>query len=142
MGTWRDDGNQSSVTYDGTDVAMFGDAGNIDHIAASGKDSDVYGPATLPSYGTYNGSPLEIVTQGTALLSIHANPGKHQLTMTQGGWTAGSTVKYVYQGSTSTVSDNEKVPAILYGYSCTATTLTWTTAGKVFDTETRQSTSP
>jgi hypothetical protein len=46
-----------SVTYDGTNVATFGGAGNIDHIAASGKDTDVYGPGTLPSYGTYNGTP-------------------------------------------------------------------------------------
>jgi hypothetical protein len=143
VGTWRDDGGHSTATYDGTTVQMTGEAGNVDHIAASGTDTDIFGPDTFPEYGTYNGNTLEVELQGEQMLTIHANPRKHELTYVNMGWTVGSSSKYVYQGSTTSGTFNKPSTApVTEGYRCTATTFTWLLHGKVVDTETRLSTKP
>ena len=143
VGTWQDNGGHSTTTYNSTTVQLTGGGGNLDHIAASGTDNDVFGPTSLPFYGTYNGSTLEEALQGEQVLSLRANPGKHQLTFVSRGWTVGSTVKYVYQGSTTTGTFNTPTSTpTVDGYRCTASTLTWLAKGKVTDTETRASDKP
>jgi hypothetical protein len=143
VGTWRDNGGHVTTTYNGTTVPMYGGAGDVDHIAASGTDTDLYGPSTFPSYGTYGGSTLAMEIQGEQTLTIHANPGKHQLTAVYNGWTVSSTIRYVYQGSTTDGTFNKPSPTpTTYSYRCTASTLTWIYQGKVNDTETRQSDQP
>jgi hypothetical protein len=143
VGTWRDNGGQSTTTYDGTTVSMYGGAGNEDHIAASGADTNVFGPDTLPLYGTYNGSTLEEALQGERLMTLHANSRDHQITMVEHGWTVDSTDKYVYQGSTTTGTFNKPSSApTTEGYRCTSTTLTWLVKGKATDTEARVSDKP
>jgi hypothetical protein len=122
---------------------MYGSEGNVDHIAASGVDTDVYGPDTFPEYGTYNGSTLEVDLQGEAKQIIHAHPSKHTASVLADGWTVGSTAKYVYQGSTSQgYFDKPSTKPVTQGYRCTATTLVWTEKGKTTETETRVSTKP
>ena len=122
---------------------MYGSAGNVDHIAASSVDTDVYGPDTFPEYGTYNGSTLEVDLQGEARQIIHAYPSKHDASVLADGWTVGSTAKYVYQGSTTQgYFDKPSTKPITEGYRCTATTLIWTEKGKTVETETRVSTKP
>ena len=59
VGTWRDHGYHTTTKYNGVTVQLTGGSGNVDHITASGTDTDVYGPNALPFYGTYNGSTLE-----------------------------------------------------------------------------------
>lgn len=143
VGTWRDNGGHSTTNYNGTSVPVSGSAGNLDHIAASGTDTDVYGPNVFPEYGTYDGSTLEVEIQGEQTITIHANPRKHQLTAVFNGWTVSSTSKYVYQGSTTsgTFGKPDTKP-VTFGYRCTAATLTWISQGKVNDAETRVSDTP
>jgi hypothetical protein len=143
VGSWRDDGGQATAIYNGTTVQMTGEAGNVDHIAASGTDTDIFGPDVLPEYGTYHGNPLEVELQGEQMLTLRANLGKHELTYVNMGWTVGSSSKYVYQGSTTsgTFSKPSTAP-VTENYRCTATTFTWLLHGKAVDTETRLSTRP
>jgi hypothetical protein len=143
IGTWRANGVHQTAKYDGVTVQMYGSEGNVDHIAASGVDTDVYGPDTFPEYGTYNGSSLEVDLQGEAKEIIHAYPAKHNASVLADGWTVGSTAKYVYQGSTTQgYFDKPSTKPITEGYRCTATTLVWTEKGKTVETETRVSTKP
>jgi hypothetical protein len=143
VGTWRDHGYQTTTTDNGTVVQLTGRSGNVDHISAAGTDSDVYGPTSLPFYGAYNGSTLEEALQGEDIVSLHANPQKHQVTEVDHGWTVNSTSKYVYQGSTNTGTLNKPSgKPVVYGYRCTASTLTWLLKGKVNDVETRVSNKP
>jgi hypothetical protein len=143
VGTWRDHGYHTTTTYNGATVQLTGGSGNVDHITASGTDTDVYGPDVLPFYGTYNGSTLEEALQGEDMFSLHANPRNHQITKVDHGWTVSSSAKYVYQGSTNTGTfgkpDNKPVTS---GYRCTASTLSWITKGKVTDVESRVSNKP
>jgi hypothetical protein len=143
IGTWRANGSHQTAKYNGTTVQMYGSEGNVDHIAASGVDTDIYGPDTFPEYGTYNGNSLEADLQGEAKEIIRAHPSKHNASVLADGWTVGSTAKYVYQGSTSQgyFDPPSKTPTT-EGYRCTATTLTWTEKGKTVETETRISTKP
>jgi serine/threonine protein kinase len=143
VGTWQDHGYHSTTTFNGATVQLSGGSGNADHIAASGTDTDVYGPASLPFYGTSNGSTLEEAIQGEDMLRLHANPRDHQIVKVDQGWTVGSTVKYVYQGSTTSGTFNQPdTTPTTFGYRCTASTLTWIYQGKVSDTETRASNKP
>lgn len=143
VGSWRDNGGLASTTYNGISVAMSGGGGDADHIAASGTDTDVYGPDALPRYGTYNGSTLEQELQGEEIVTLRANPHKHQLTAVYHGWSVGSTNRYLYQGSTSNgVFNKPNTTPVTYGYRCAATTLTWLYQGLVHDTEARISTTP
>jgi predicted Ser/Thr protein kinase len=143
VGTWRDGGYHTTTTYNGTTVQLVGGSGNIDHISAAGTDTDVYGPSSLPFYGTYGGSTLEEALQGEEMFSLHANPRDHRATRVDHGWTVGSTTKYVYQGSTiNGIFNKPDTTPTTYSYGCTATTLTWAYKGKVDDTETRVSTKP
>jgi Protein kinase domain len=143
VGSWRDDGGQATAIYNGTTVRVTGEAGNVDHIAASGTDTDIFGPDAFPEYGTYNGNPLEVELQGEQMLTLRANLRKHELTYVNMGWTVGSSSKYVYQGSTTsgTFSKPSTAP-VTENYRCTATTFTWLLHGKAVDTETRLSTRP
>jgi hypothetical protein len=143
VGSWSDNGGHSVTEFDDTTVAMTGGAGDIDHIAASGTDTDTFGPDAFPNYGTYNGNTLEQEFQGEQVIKLHANPAKHQLTAVYTGWTVGSTSEYIYQGSTTDgVFNKPSTTPTIYSYSCTATTLTWAYHGKVTDTETRLSDTP
>jgi hypothetical protein len=143
VGTWSDNGYHTTTKWDGTTVQLAGGSGNIDHITAAGTDTDLYGPSTLPFYGTYAGSTLEETFQGEEIFSLHANPGAHRIVRVDHGWTSGSTNKYEYQGSPNTGYFNapDTTPTT-YSYSCNATTLTWAYKGKVDDVETRVSTTP
>jgi hypothetical protein len=143
VGTWRDRGYHTTTTYNGVTVPMNGGADNVDHITASGTDTDVYGPNALPFYGTYNGSTLEMALQGEEKFSLQANPRTHQITRVDHGWTVSSSARYVYQGSTNTGTfgkPNSKPVTI--GYRCTDSTLTYILKGKVNDVETRVSDKP
>jgi hypothetical protein len=143
VGSWRDQGFRTTTTWDGATVPINGGAGNVDHITRTGADTDIYGPDTLPFYGTYSGNTLEEALQGKEMYTIHASPRKHQVTKVSHGWTVGSTSKYVYQGATNTgVFNKPDTTPATFGYRCTATTLTWLYQGKVSDTETRVSTKP
>ena len=80
---------------------------------------------------------------GEDVSSLRANPRNHQITKVDHGWTVASSAKYVYQGSTNTGTfgkPNNK--PVIYGYRCTASTLTWLLKGKVNDVETRVSNKP
>jgi hypothetical protein len=143
VGSWSDDGGHSTTAFEGTTIAVTGGAGDVDHIAASGTDTDIYGPTTFPEYGTYEGSTVEQELQGEQVIKLHANPAKHQLTAVYAGWTVGSTDSYVYQGSTINGHFNPPTSTpTTYTYTCTATTLKWIYQGKVNDTETRLSNTP
>jgi hypothetical protein len=143
VGTWQDRGYHTTTTYNGATVQLSGGSGNVDHVTASGTDTDVYGPTSLPFYGTADGSTLEEAIQGEDIFSLHANPRNHQVVKVDQGWTVGSTVKYVYQGSTTTGTFNkpDSTPTA-FGYRCTASTLTWIYQGKVSDVESRVSNQP
>ena len=143
VGTWRDHGYHTTTKYLSVAVPVSGGSGNVDHITASGTDTDVYGPDALPFFGTYNGSTLEEALQGEDMISLHATPRTHRAIKVDHGWTVGSTTKYTYQGSTNTGYFNkpDTMPAT-YSYSCTATTLTWALKGKVTDVESRVSNKP
>jgi hypothetical protein len=143
VGTWQSHGNQTTTQYDGSTVTVTGGSGNVDHITAAGTDTDVYGPDTLPFYGTYEGSSLKQDTLGEDILSVHANPRTHVVTLVDRGWTEGSTNNYVYQGSNvSGIFTKPSSTPYKQGYKCTATTLTYTSAGKVVEVETRTSAVP
>jgi eukaryotic-like serine/threonine-protein kinase len=143
VGTWSDNGYHTTTKWAGTTVQLAGGSGNIDHITAAGTDTDIYGPSTLPFYGTYAGSTLEETLQGEEIFSLHANPRAHRATRVDHGWTSGSTDNYEYQGSPNTGYFNapDTTPTT-YSYSCNATTLTWAYKGKVDDVETRVSNTP
>ena len=143
VGTWRDHGYHTTTTYNGVTVQLTGGSGNVDHITASGTETDVYGSDALPFYGTYNGSTLEEELLDEDVSSLRANPRNHQITRVDHGWTVSSSAKYVYQGSTNTGTlgkpDNKPVTS---SYQCTASTLSWITMGKVTDVESRMSNKP
>jgi serine/threonine protein kinase len=142
IGTWRDSGYDTTTTYNGTTVTMHGAGGNIDHISASGADQDVYGAGTAPLYGTYQGSSLEEIDKGSVVTQVRADPATHTVSVVDRGWSPGSTVTYIYKGQTAAGSFGKPAPAPQKSsYSCTATTLKWTTAGQT-DAETRVSTTP
>jgi hypothetical protein len=144
VGTWKDGGYTTQTDWQGTEVTMKGAGGNLDHIAASGEDQDVYdGSDASALYGTYQGSQLKQVYKGTDRSVIKANPKTHTATAVGMGWTAGSTNTYVYQGQTTNGTFNKPTgKPINYTYTCTPTTLTWTSGGQLVDTETRVSATP
>jgi hypothetical protein len=143
VGTWQSHGIQEDTTFRGATVLMTGASGNVDHITAAGTDTDVYGPGTLPLYGTYEGSTLQQDWQGEDVLSMHGNPRTHVMTLVDHGWTAGSTNKYVYQGANVGGQFDKPDSTPSNGpYTCTATTLTTYYKGKPFEVETRLSTKP
>jgi hypothetical protein len=144
VGIWKDSGYTTTTNYQGTEVAMTGAGGNLDHIAASGADSDVYdGSDASALTGTYQGSQLKQVIKGTALQTIKANPKAHTAVAVGKGWAAGATNTYYYKGQTTpgTLGKASATP-VNYTYSCTPAKLTWTEDGSVVDTETRVSTTP
>jgi serine/threonine protein kinase len=142
IGTWRDGGFDTTTTYNGTTVTMRGAGGNLDHISASGTDQDVYGTGTAPLYGTYQGSSLEEIYKGSVVTQIRADPATHTAAVVDRGWSPGSTNTYVYKGQTTTGYFNKATGTPQKSsYSCTATTLKWTTGGQT-DAETRVSTTP
>lgn len=142
VGTWRDNGYDTTTTWDGTTVAMQGAAGNLDHISASGADVNTYGSGTAPLYGTYKGSTLEEVYKGTVVSTIRANPATHTASVVDHGWSSGSSNTYVYQGRSTTGYFNKATgTADKFSYTCSATTLDWIVDGKA-DAETRVSTNP
>ena len=93
VGTWRDHGYHTTTTYNGVTVQMTGGSGNVDHITASGTETDVYGSDALPFYGTYNGSTLEEELLDEDVSSLRANPRNHQITRVDHGWTVSSSAK-------------------------------------------------
>jgi hypothetical protein len=143
VGAWRDNGGATTTTFDHTTVAVQGGAGNVDHIFPSGEDQDVWGAGAQPFYGTYNGSPLELVDRGTALSTLRATPRTHKLAITEEGWTSGSTSTYLYNGQTDGGHFTPDAGEVtIDGYVCTATTLTWIVPNEGTDTETRISRTP
>jgi Protein kinase domain len=143
VGTWLSGSYQQAAYYEGTKVETTGGAGTLDHIAADGTDTETLGSDTLPFYGTYEGSSLEVEIEATDIQTMHANPQKRQVVQVDHGDTTGSTVQYVYNATTiSAVFRAPDTTPVTYGYTCTATTLTWTLNGKLTETETRQPATP
>lgn len=124
-------------------VPIRGGAGNVDHIFASGAHTDVYNTSTATFYGTYDGSTLEVTEFGTYESTIRATPRTHQATITSDGWTSGSTVTFMINGSTyGGQFDPATGQVSTVEYRCSATKLDWLSGGKVSDAETRVSTNP
>ena len=118
-------------------------AGDVDHIYPSGEDRDVFGSGSKPLYGTFDGSPLELIYQGSSLTTLRATLATHKLAITLEGWTSGSTATYLYNGETDTGHfDADAGKVNVDHYECTATTLTWIAPGFSPDTETRISRTP
>jgi hypothetical protein len=143
IGTWRDGAGANTTTWNQVTVRIRGGAGNVDHIHAGGADADVFDANTTPFYGTYDGSTLEVTEFGTYDQTIRATPSTHQATLTDRGWTSGSTVTFMINGGTYAGHFNPGTGDVSTDeYRCTATKLVWLSGGKVTDTETRVSTTP
>lgn len=140
VGTWLNGGFPSSVDWHGTNVPLYGGAGDKDHIYADGTDRDSWVVAAKLS-GTYQGRPLVEIEQGVHTWTLRAMPGSHTVSMTDDGWSPGSTARYVYGGRTHKAGF---VLAGTYsvGYRCTGSKLAWSNDGKVYETETRISDRP
>jgi hypothetical protein len=143
IGTWRDGAGAATTTWNHVTVPIRGGAGNVDHIHASGTDTDVFDTSTAPYYGTYDGSTLEVTEFGTSVSTIRATRSTHQATFTSGGWTSGSTVTFMINGGTYDGHFNPATDEVsTVGYRCSPTKLVWLSGGKVTNTETRVSTVP
>jgi hypothetical protein len=140
VGTWHDRGGLSSTLWKDQKVVMHFKGGDIDHIFATGTDSNNWKPSK-PLYGTSQGYRLKETIRGINSLKFH-KIGKGKLLVDEQGWSVNSTNKYVYRGQHSTGYLNQTGHAIQY-YRCTARKLTWLTKkGKVTGTETRVSHTP
>jgi hypothetical protein len=143
IGTWRDGAGATTTSWNHVTVPIRGGAGNVDHIRAGGADADVFDTGTAPYYGTFDGSTLEVAEFGTYESTIRATPSTHQATVTDRGWTSGSTVTFMINGGTYAGHFNPGTGDVsTVEYRCSATKLVWLSGGKVTNTETRVSTDP
>jgi len=141
VGTWRDGEGPSSTTWDGHHVAMHGSGGDIDHISATGTDEDTWGAHAKPLYGTYQGRTLKDILQGQNNLTIHVTRPGH-LSVTENGWSAGSTNKFIYEGRTYPASVNRRGAKYYYAYECTRHKFKWRVKNRTVDREVRISGTP
>lgn len=142
VGTWQDGVSDTWTTWNGTKVAMRGGEGNIDHIFATGTDNDSFGAAVAPLYGTYQGTTLEEIERGQNVWTIHATPSNHSVSVTEDGWSVGSTNTFFYDGNRYAGYFGPAGSTARYTYQCTAGSLELITGNRVVDTETRLSTTP
>ena len=123
VGTWRNGARYSSVTANGHLISLYGGAGNVDHIFATGKDDESWAQSQ-PLYGKYQGHTLKEIIRGQNTLTIRrlGTPGK--VSITEDGWSSGSSNTFSYQGGTYPGSMNNG-GASKVSYHCTAHTLVW-----------------
>jgi hypothetical protein len=143
VGTWHDNHGKTSTRWNGHQVAMRAGGGDVDHISASGIDHDNWAKS-LPIVGTYLGHRLTEKVRGENTQLIHAHTVNHHavITVTERGWSAKSSNRYVYRGKHSTGYLNQ-TGVHTYRYRCTATRLILMgPKGHVSGSETRLSTSP
>jgi hypothetical protein len=141
VGTWRDGEGHSSIRWDGHLVAMHGGEGDIDHVSADGTDEDTWGTRSKSLYGRYKGHTLKETFRGHNTLTIHATKHGHRISVTEDGWSAGSTNKYVYEGRTSSGYLSQH-GTNYYNYICTASKFKWRYKHHTVDSETRISRIP
>jgi hypothetical protein len=142
VGTWHDNAGKTTTNWDGHTVKMHAGGGDVDHIFASGIDKDNW-QSSKPIVGKYQGHKLTEQIRGHNKVRFAARPNAHpaKLTITELGWTAKSSNRFVYRGQHSTGYLNQS-GTIASTYRCTSTTLTYLMKGKVVSTETRVSTKP
>jgi len=143
IGTWLDNHGRTTTKFDGVNVVMHAGGGDVDHITATGIDHSNW-MKSQPLVGKYRGFPLTETIRGTNKQLLHASKVGHhlELTVTERGWSAGSTNTYVYRHHHRPGYLN-KIGVHTYRFRCTATTLTWMgPKGHVIGTETRQSRTP
>jgi hypothetical protein len=140
IGTWHDNPGRTTTTWNSQKVKMHYRGGDIDHISASGLDSDNWRHAKK-AVGTAQG--YKLVQQISGVNHLKFKVIRHGvLRTTELGWAKHSKNIYHYQGQRYvgylTQSGHHK-----QYYSCTAHTLSWKTKkGKVLETETRRSKKP
>jgi hypothetical protein len=143
VGTWQDSHGRSSTRWNGHRVVMRAGGGDVDHISASGIDHDDWSKS-LPLVGHYLGHKLTEKVRGHNTQLIHSLTKNHHLEMriTERGWTAHSSNRYVYRGKHSTGYLNQ-TGVNLIRYRCNANTLTFLgPKGHVTGHETRLSDQP
>jgi hypothetical protein len=140
VGTWHDNPGQTTTTWNSQKVKMHYRGGDIDHIAASGLDSDNWRHAKK-AVGTAAGYKLVEQVSGVNHLKFKVIR-KGVLRTTEKGWSSHSKNIYHYQGQRY-VGYLKQSGHHKQHYSCTAHTLTFKTKkGKVLETETRTSKKP
>jgi hypothetical protein len=143
VGTWQDSHGRSSTRWNGHRVEMRAGGGDVDHISASGIDHDDWSQSR-PLVGHYLGHKLTEKVRGHNTQLIHSATKHHhlQMTVTEQGWTAHSSNRYVYRGKHSKGYLNQTGVHVIR-YRCTSTTLTLLgPKGHVTGHETRLSDTP
>jgi hypothetical protein len=142
IGTWHADREVSQTNYNGTMVTMRSRGGDVDHIGKSGIDRDNWKHST-PAVGRLQHHRLTERIRGVnrSRLRVARHQGKRILTITELGWSKGSSNRFVYRGKHSRgyLSQNGSTRV---RYRCTATRLTVLRHGKVVVIETRLSRKP
>ncbi|HTW21152.1 MAG TPA: hypothetical protein VME70_13180 [Mycobacteriales bacterium] len=124
VGTWLAGHSRTRTEFDGHSVVMHAGGGDVMHVTKSGTNHDNW-KKSLPLTGHFQGHPLTEVIRGTNTQLLHATKvGKHlELTVTERGWSAGSTNRYTYRGH-HRPGYLSQVGVHTYRFTCTATTLT------------------
>jgi hypothetical protein len=141
IGTWRDGEGHNSTRWNGQQVSMYGGGGDIDHMSASGTDEDTWGVESKPLYGTYQGHALKEMIRGYNTLAIHAMKSGHRLSVTEDGWSAASTNRFVYEGRRYSGYLSQH-GTTYYNYECTASKFKLVEGNRTVDRETRISRIP
>jgi hypothetical protein len=141
VGTWRDGKEHGSIKWDGHTVAMDGGGGEIDHISANGTDEQTWGTKSKPFYGEYKGHTLKEMLRGHNTLTIHATKSGHKISVTEDGFSAGSTNRYVYEGRTYSSYLSQHGTAY-YNYECGVSKFKWRDKHRTVDSEARISKIP
>jgi hypothetical protein len=125
VGTWRDNGGQTSTKWNGHHVVMHSGGRDYDHISAAGTDRNSFA-TSKPSVGRIGGHRLTERVRGTNRLRLHATGrGRvHQLAVTELGWSKRAINRYRYRGKGSTGYLNQ-TGSYTYRFRCTLTTLTF-----------------
>jgi hypothetical protein len=140
VGSWHDNGGRTTTRFEGHRVVMRARGGDIDHITATGHDTDAWA-GSKPAVGTFRGHRLVETITGHNSLLLSAKGKK--LTYTEKGWTAGSKNRYVYQGKKSKGYFNPFGTVFTAKYTCSATRLRFFgPKGRPVGSETRLSSTP
>lgn len=124
IGTWVAGHGRTTTKFEGRNVVMHAGGGDVMHIAASGINHDSW-MKSLPLTGRVHGHTLTEVIRGRNTQLLHAaKVGKHlELTVTERGWSQGSTNRYTYRGHHQPGYLNQ-IGVHTYRFACTSTTLT------------------
>jgi hypothetical protein len=139
VGTWHDNAYTAYTRWEGHNVKMRYGGNDFDHITATGYDHDNW-DKSKPGYGRYAGSRLKQLVRGIDVQTMHATKSTHEITVTLVRWEHGKNL-YWYRG-TKYIGWLAKHYKYTVHYACGAHTLKWISKGKVYDTETRVSTTP